>query len=166
MDVILVRHAIALDRDEATRLGMTDRERPLTAPARSRMLRTARGLATRVPNVSLLLTSPLRRAAATAEILQKQYKALRRWETNALLPDADPTELAPLLADEPFQSTVLAVGHEPHLSCWAGWCLTGDPRGFLELRRAGACGLRFENGLGPSQARLLWLLTPAVLRRL
>jgi phosphohistidine phosphatase len=166
MDVILVRHAIALDMDEAKRLGITDRDRPLTAPARSRMLRTARGLATRIPDVSVLLASPLRRAVATAQILQTQYKGLRLGETNALLPDADPTELAPLLADTAFESIVLAVGHEPHLSYWAGWCLAGDPRSFLELRRGGACALRFDNALGPGQARLLWLLTPAVLRRL
>jgi phosphohistidine phosphatase len=166
MDVILVRHAIALDRDEADGLGMLDRDRPLTTKGRSRMKRGARGLATLAPEVSALLTSPLRRAAETAEILEKRYKPLLHSVTDALLPEADAAELARVLADGGFGSPVLVVGHEPHLSSWVAWCLIGSPDGLLELGKGGACLLRFDGAPGPARGRLLWLLTPAQLRQL
>lgn len=166
MDVILVRHAVALDRAEAIAMGMLDRDRPLTPKGSSRMQRAARGLAKRAVDVSTVLTSPLLRAVETAEILQKQYKGSRLSETDTLLPEADPAWLAELLAGGAASSPALVVGHEPHLSCWAGWCLTGQPRAVFELRKGGACLLRFEDTPGPNKAKLLWLLTPIVLRRL
>ncbi len=166
MDVILVRHAIALDREEAKDLGMLDRDRPLTTKGRSRMKRGARGLAKLAPLVSALITSPLRRAVETAEVLQKRYDALPLSETDALLPEADPAALAHVIAESGFGSPVLVVGHEPHLSSWVGWCLTGDPGGCLELGKGGACLLRFDGTPGSAQGRLLWLLTPAHLRQL
>jgi phosphohistidine phosphatase len=166
MDIILVRHAIALDRDEAKSLGMLDRDRPLTPKGQGRMRRVARGLAEYVPEVSELITSPLRRAVETAAILQKQFKGVKVSEHQALLPEAEPAELARLLGETQLAGTALVVGHEPHLSSWASWCLTGDVRGLFELRKGGACLLRFEEAPGPAKGRLLWLLTPAALRRL
>jgi phosphohistidine phosphatase len=173
MDILVVRHAIALDRDEAKNCGMLDRDRPLTREGRSRMKRAARGLAGRVPDVSALITSPLRRAVETAEILREQYKGLHHVETTSLLPEAEPAELVQFFADNDIaSSTAMLVGHEPHLSGWVSWCLTGDARPalelrpILELRKGGACLLRFEDAPGPGKGRLLWLLTPAVLRRL
>jgi phosphohistidine phosphatase len=58
------------------------------------------------------------------------------------------------------------VGHEPHLSGWVSWCLSGSIDAIVELRKGGACLLRFEDSIGAKRARLAWLMTPAVLRRL
>jgi phosphohistidine phosphatase len=165
MDVLVVRHAIALMRDEAKAQGILDRDRPLTKQGRSRMQRAARGLQTRMPEVSALLTSPLRRARETAEILRRRYKNVPQTETDALLPDAHPAQLCRVLADSGL-ATPVVIGHEPHLSSWISWCMTGDTRSILELRKGGACLLRFPDAPGPAQGQLLWLLTPAALRRL
>lgn len=166
MDVLVIRHAAALERDEAKTRGMLDRDRPLTKQGRSRMRRAARGLRVCSPDVWALFTSPFCRAVETAEVLLEQYKAIRLTQTPALLPDAEPEELAQLLAEGAIQSPVAVVGHEPHLSRWVSWCLSGDARSSLQLRKGGACLLRFEGAPGPGGGRLLWLLTPAVLRRL
>jgi phosphohistidine phosphatase len=166
MDILVVRHGRALEREAARTLGVLDRDRPLTWQGRSRMKEVARGLAGCVPGVSALITSPLRRALETAEILQQRYEGLRLVESDSLLPEADPAELGQFLGDAAFDSTALVVGHEPHLGSWVSWCVSGETRSMLELRKGGACLLRFEGVLGPGQGRLLWLLTPSVSRRL
>jgi phosphohistidine phosphatase len=166
MDVIIVRHAAALDRDEARSCGMLDRDRPLTKQGKARMRRAARGIASRTPELWTVLTSPLRRATETAEILREQYKAVRQVETEALEPEQGPAALAELLGGGAFESPVAVVGHEPYLSSWVSWGLTGDTRGLIQLRKGGACLLRFDGAPGPSQGRLLWLLPPSILRRL
>lgn len=166
MDVLVIRHAIALDRDEAKGRGMLDRDRPLTKQGQARMRRAARGIAARTPDVWALFTSPLRRAVETGEVLRERYKGVRQIQTEALLPEAEPTALAELLGEGTLESPVAVVGHEPHLSSWVSWCLTGDPRGILQLRKGGACLVRFDGAPGPGRGRLLWLLTPAILRRL
>ncbi|MEO8183189.1 MAG: histidine phosphatase family protein [Deltaproteobacteria bacterium] len=182
MDVLVVRHAIALDKhaldkDEANELGVPDAERPLTKGGRRRMKGVARGLARSVPNLSVLFSSPWRRAVETADLLRARCKGLGlevqgNVESDALLPDAEPEALAECLAGIPVNASVAVVGHEPHLSSWVSWCLTGgrspsiEPRPILQLRKAGACLLRFEDAVGPSRGKLLWLMPPAVLRQL
>jgi phosphohistidine phosphatase len=99
-------------------------------------------------------------------LLQKPYKVLQRVESDALIPGADPSALAEQLGAHATASVVALVGHEPHLSGWVSWCLTGSIDAILELRKGGACMLRFEEMIGAKRARLAWLMTPAVLRRL
>lgn len=165
MDVLVVRHAIALDRDDAIAAGMLDRDRPLTKKGHTRMARAARGLGKLIPNVSALVTSPLRRAVETAEVLRSQYD-VRQVETETLLPDREPGELAQFLADGAFESPVLVVGHEPQLSRWVSWCLGGEALPLLDLRKGGACLVRFDGAPGARAGRLIWLLTPAIARRI
>jgi phosphohistidine phosphatase len=166
LDVLVVRHAIALDRDEANELGVPDAERPLTKDGRRRMTRVARGLAQCVPNISALYSSPWRRAVETADLLRARFKGLQTVESDALLPDAEPEALSECLARTPNAALVAVVGHEPHLSRWVSWCLTGARSPILALRKGGACLVRFEDTAGPSRGKLLWLMTPAVLRQL
>ncbi len=170
MEVLVVRHAIAMDRDKAKTRGLADGDRPLTDKGRSRMKQAARGLCERAPELSELFTSPLRRAVETAEILSKVYEEgyaeLERVQTAALLPDADPTELTALLARRDAGSTVAVVGHEPQLGCLLAFWLTGVARSFVELQKGGVALLHFDRVPGPSAGRLIWLLPPAVLRSL
>ncbi len=166
MDVLVVRHGIALSRDEAAAQGMLDRDRPLTAKGRSRFKRSTRGLSELCPGVKALATSPFRRAVETAEILGKEYRGLTMTETAALLPDADPAELASFLAESAADSPVAVVGHEPHLGNFVSWCLVGEERNLVDLRKGGACLLRFENAPTPGRGCLLFLAPPAALRGL
>jgi phosphohistidine phosphatase len=166
MELLVVRHALALDKDEAKRQGMLDRDRPLTTDGKTKMKRIARGLWSRVPEISVLLTSPWRRAVETGDLLQKAYASFRRIETDALLPDAEPEALASQVSEHAAAAAMALVGHEPHLSRWVSWCLTGSLEPLIELRKGGACLLRFEDIVGPGRARLIWLMTPAVLRQL
>jgi phosphohistidine phosphatase len=164
--VLVVRHAIALDKAEAQRVGMPDSERPLTREGRERMKAVARGLGKRVPDVSVIFTSPWLRATETAELLRRRYSEIGWVQSEALLPGAEPSALASALSEHGYDGVLAVVGHEPHLSGWVSWCLTGDTRPILELRKGGACLLRFPTDVvAPAQAQLLWLTTPGIARR-
>ena len=73
MQVLVVRHAIAEQREEFARTGKDDSQRPLTHDGRRKMRRGAVGLRAVVPAIDVLATSPLLRAVQTAEILAAVY---------------------------------------------------------------------------------------------
>jgi phosphohistidine phosphatase len=166
MDVLVVRHGIALSRVDALDQGLLDRDRPLTAKGRSRMKRTARGIAKLCPGLVSIATSPFRRALETTDILRKEYRGLAMTETTALLPDADPEELASFLAESAADSPVAIVGHEPHLGHFVAWCVAGEERSLIDLRKGGACLLRFDDAPSQGHGGLIWLLPPTTLRSL
>ena len=73
MQVLVVRHAIAEQREEFAPTGKDDSQRPLTHDGRRKMRRGAVGLRAVVPAIDVLATSPLLRAVQTAEILAAVY---------------------------------------------------------------------------------------------
>ncbi len=166
MEVIVVRHGVAMDRQEALAEGMADEDRPLTSKGQRRMKEAAKGLVAIAPEVVLVLSSPLRRAVETADIVRRAYDDVEYAETPALRPEAEPQELAQFLAESASAPTALVVGHEPHLSRWVSWCMTGEGRPVLSLRKGGACLLSFEDAPSAAKGRLAWLAPPSVLRRI
>lgn len=166
MDLLVVRHAIAEEREAFARSGKDDGERPLTGDGRRRFAKGARGLARLVPSVDLLGTSGLVRAAQTADLLADAYGRLRTVRLEALAPDARPAALLPWLRAQARRTVVAVVGHEPHLSALVELLLTGGSAGFLELKKGGACLLSFAKPAAAGGAELRWLLTAGQLRRL
>ena len=166
MEVMVVRHGIAMDREVALDRAIGDRDRPLTDKGRSRMKRIAKGLSRRAPGISSILTSPLKRAIETAEILADDYGDLTCTMTPALLPEADPDELARALAEHAAEPLVAVVGHEPHLSGFISWCLTGRTAPVVEVKKGGACLVRFDGAPEQTGGRLIWLAPPAILRHI
>lgn len=163
MDVLVVRHGTALDKEEAASRFMPDDDRPLTKKGRSRTKRVAKVLAKRVPNVTGLLTSPLLRAAETAEIVGAAI-GLEPERTNALLPGAAEDHLVRVL--EKKSGAVAVVGHEPHLSRWIGWALTGESRSIVALAKSGVCLVHFADTPRAREGTIGWLLTPALVEEL
>ena len=169
MELLVVRHAIAEERDVFAASGRADSERPLTAQGRRRFEKGARGLRRLLDSIDVLATSSLERARETGAVLAAVYELRGTTQQLAELgPEADPASLVPWLRKQRSRSRVALVGHEPHLSRLVQYLLTGDGgRGFVSLRKGGACLL--ELGVKPAavgEAQLRWLLTPAQLRRL
>jgi phosphohistidine phosphatase len=110
--VYLVRHGIAADPIP----GQPDESRPLTAKGRRRFRRAARAFA-RLEEKLDLLTSPLVRAAQTAEILAR---AIRHDEVGVLEELRSgvpvPALLAALAARIEDGEGVALVGHDPQMS--------------------------------------------------
>lgn len=165
MQLLVIRHAIAEERDDFARTGKDDRLRPLTDEGRKKMKQAARGLRGLVPDIPLLATSPLTRAAQTGAILDSVYGGLKEVEIEELAPDASPVEFLSWLRKQKAER-VAVVGHEPSLSLMVSWLLTGTEHRLLAFRKGGACLLDFPGKVGAGTAILLWALTPSQLRQL
>lgn len=166
MDLLVIRHGLAGDREEFARTGRPDSERPLTPRGRSRMRKGARGLRALVPEVHILGTSPYVRAAQTAGIVAEEYGLPPAEPVPALTPSRRPATLLPWLERHADAEVVAVAGHDPHLPALVSWLLTGRAEPVLVLDKGGACLLDLGDAPRAGEARLLWLLTAKQLRRM
>lgn len=166
MQVLIIRHAIAGDRDEFAETGRPDAERPLTPQGRRRMRRGARGLRRVVPALDVVATSPLVRAQETADLVARAYRDLTVTEVAALAPDGEREDVLERLHAMTSLDVVALVGHEPALSQLVGWFVTGRPASVVELKKGAACLVTFAEDPAPGGGVLRWLLPPALLRAL
>jgi phosphohistidine phosphatase len=163
MKLLIIRHATAEEREDFARTGKDDRLRPLTDEGRKKMKQAARGLKALVPEIDLLATSPLTRAAQTGAIVDSVYGGLREVEIEELAPEASPVEFLSWLRRQTSE-TMAVVGHEPSISLIVSWLLTGSEKRLFAFRKGGACLLEFPGEVGGGTATLVWALTPALLR--
>ncbi len=164
MQLIVIRHAIAVERDEHALTGRPDSDRPLTDWGRRRMRRNARGLQRIAPHPDLIGTSPWLRAADTAAVVAETLGVERVETVEAMLPDRPPEALAAWLNSRGDMQAIAVVGHEPHLGELVTWMLGGGTASRVEFKKGGACLLRFDGEVGAGTAVLSWHVTPAQLR--
>lgn len=171
MRLLLIRHAIAMEREDFGPSGRPDSERPLTPEGQRKMVAAVAGLRREVESLALLAASPYVRARQTADIVAEAYPDARRVETSVLVPDE------PLAAFEQWLAAtaqaqagpggvVAAVGHEPHLGSLAGWLIAAADDVGLEFRKGGAALIDFDGVPRRGRGTLRWLLTPGQLRRM
>ena len=164
MELLIVRHADAGDREEFAKTGKSDHLRPLTKKGHKQMRAAAAGLLQLVPRASIIVTSPYTRALETARIVSAAYGDTPRTETvDALEPERPPADFAKWLRaqDAPV---IVAVGHEPQLSTMASWFMAGDAESLLELKKGGACLLDFDDQPAKGAGILKWLMTARQLK--
>ena len=162
MELIIVRHAIAEERDAEQ--WPDDRGRPLTAAGIRRFRRTARVIGRLVGEVDLVLTSPLERARQTARILQREAGWPEPKERTVLEPTQDPAATVAVLAREKSAQRIALVGHEPHLCRLLSLLLAGAPEAVsFEVKKGGIAWLRYPGSVAAGGATLRALLPPRVL---
>ena len=162
--VVLFRHGPAGTRD-AVRWA-NDELRPLTPRGESRTRSAASRLAKLTGGVRAIWTSPLARAAASAELLRGAYEEPRIRTVESLRPGGSWRQTIEALQQDRGSGGILVlVGHEPDLGELAGRMVFGAARA-LPLKKAGACAIDFDGPVVPGQGRLAWLLTPKMLRAL
>lgn len=165
MILYILRHGIAEDGPPA---GGGDGARRLTAHGRDRVRAAADGMRSLGLDFDKILSSPMARAAETAELVAAAYpNAPAPQKLDALSAGVAPGETMGAL--KPFEryANVMVVGHEPGLSSLASLLLTGSANGLtLDLKKCGLVALELPNGLGRGGAQLSWMLTPRQLRRL
>ncbi|MFI5347395.1 MAG: SixA phosphatase family protein [Elusimicrobiota bacterium] len=164
MELLIVRHGPAGDRDEWRASGRPDEERPLTKDGRRKTRAAARGLVELLDGVDLVATSPWARAVQTAELIAEAFGGVEELKRPELIPDRAPAELLAWLKTRRERRIVL-VGHEPHLSRFASWLLTGREKSVLNLKKSQAFLLTLKS-LAPGEATLLWSAPPRALRGL
>jgi len=108
----------------------------------------------------VVITSPLPRAARTAELLieglQSKQPIVR---DERLRPGARWTDMAGAQAAHPDAKRVMFVGHEPDLSA-AVALLTGASS--VRLRKGGLACVEFSGPAEPGGGELAWLIDPDV----
>ena len=158
IELLIVRHAIALDRDRAIAEGVSDAERPLTGKGEKRMRRIASALAEQFPAPARLLSSPYWRTRQTTAILADCWPHSPIEICPELAPGGDP--LALLQHCESIDGPLVLVGHEPDLSELIGLLLGGQTCSFVQLKKGGAACLSLSRPMRPGEATLHWLMTP------
>ena len=163
MDLLIVRHGQAGSREEFAGTGQPDDLRPLTKPGVREMKAVARGLRRIIPSLDALVTSPLVRARQTAEIIAAAYD-VQVVEADVLRPDSDFQSFENWFRRQPKDGVAAAVGHEPHLSGLVAYLIGegGDAR--VDLKKGGACLLKFDGLPKRGRGTLRWLLTPKIAR--
>lgn len=164
MECILFRHGIAVERAD---WDGEENLRPLTPKGAEKTREAAAGLLRLELEPGYLWTSPLARAFDTAKIIRQMLcPRIELHVHEVLLPEASPGKLLALLASLPLDSTVICVGHEPHLGEIASLLLFGKPVTGLSFKKAGACCLRFRETPKAGRGELRWWMGPSQLRSL
>jgi phosphohistidine phosphatase len=163
MRVVLFRHGPAGEADP--RHWPNDALRPLTERGRERTLRAAQGVAELEPRIVRVISSPLLRARASAQVLLEALALHSRVTLcDALSPGGSASQLIEALPDLGEDEALALVGHEPDLGKLAGTLLFGAPA-HVAMKKAGGCAIEFEGRARAGGGHLLWFLPPRVLRR-
>jgi len=158
MRLVLLRHGIAEESG-----GGSDAERSLTAEGRKKAQEVCRALAGMDLGIDRVLSSPLARALETAGILRDALKLTKAPEVSkVLLPESKPQDATEVIQSLKA-SCVALVGHEPHLSHYAAWCIGG---GAFELRKSGVMVLEGPGLPGAGAGALVGMFAPRHLRPL
>ena len=162
LELLIVRHAIAFERD--ARRWPEDADRPLSPQGVARAHKGAAGMKQLVLRPARVLVSPLLRARQTAAILTEIAAWPRPSECAELAPGVAPEALLAVLR-RLTEKRIAVVGHEPGLSRLLAAALAGNaaPQAF-RLRKMGAALLSFPGSARAGGARLEWLLPAKALR--
>ncbi|HYE56987.1 MAG TPA: histidine phosphatase family protein [Rhodothermales bacterium] len=154
MRLYLMRHGIAEDRQE----GLDEADRALTAKGHHKLAGQAAALRRLNWHADVLLTSPMRRATETAQVVGVVYGLVPE-PVGALTSGADPDAYFAVLAVQPSEAHVWVVSHEPDLSDVIR-ALTG---GTVKMRKGTIAVLDLDVPARDG-ARLRGLYDPDVLR--
>ena len=163
MRVILFRHGLAEVRDASR--WPEDSERPLTTRGEKRTRNAALGLRRIEPIIERILTSPFKRADHTARILGKVLEIEKIEAIEALVPGGSVRKILEAINAHPRVQSVVLVGHEPDLGALAGLLAFNSNEAAVPLKKAGGCGIQFEDAVRPGAGALKWLAPPRLLCR-
>ena len=163
MDLYIVRHGIAIDREDPK--CPPDPERYLTEEGVDKTKQVAKAIAALGITPDLLLSSPYVRAMQSAEIFANalKYSKQKIQRTDLLLPGAEPSALFRDLAKDKHASSVFVFGHAPHLDELIAAAFASKHH-ITALKKAGVAALKLKR-VSPPSAEFLWLATPRLLRR-
>jgi phosphohistidine phosphatase len=160
MDVYLIRHAEAVEREQFG--DRPDEDRPLTDAGRAHADRLATALPARGAAIQRLFISPTVRTRQTAEPLIAAWglSGDAAVEAAELAPEGKPRKVAKRVNKQPAAAVGL-VGHRPDLNELAAW-LIGDKLAQIALDKGGVAMIRVTNGeLEKGAGELVWLLPAA-----
>ena len=164
MDLYLVRHATAHDRDPVRWPDVADR--PLTPEGEQEFLQAAKGLKRVAKEPEVTLASPFVRAWRTAELLAEGAG----WPEPEAFPSLEADRPVAGVLDElgPYtgRTRIALVGHEPGMSELAWLLLAGNPaEGQIHFKKGAVARLQTPGPPEAGGATLRWLLIPDAIRK-
>jgi phosphohistidine phosphatase len=157
VQIYLLRHGIA----DNGAPGRPDSERALTDEGRERLRRVLERARAAGLDPSLILSSPYRRAAETAEVaaevLQYHGKVVK---TRALVPEASPFDTWEEIRARQTERAILLASHEPLMSSLAAFLLA-SPALQVDMKKAALVRVDCERMGQEPRGVLKWMLTPA-----
>jgi len=164
ISVYLLRHAAAAPHGSFPR----DEDRPLTPEGGEKMREAATGLLETQPFFDVIATSPLIRARQTADIVRDVFHLEPAPHVlTALAPGGDIEKILAFLREQPADSDVLLVGHQPGLGRFLSVLIWPGAPVDIPFKKGGIA--RVDLAFPPPPAKsftseLRWLLAPKHLR--
>lgn len=137
MKLLFIRHAYAGDNKAWRKKGRPDELRPLTNKGRKEFRLIVKKLYKMDRGFSVIYSSPYIRAKQTANLLTKKYR-IPIEETQALLPTSSHKSFAKFVRSLKNNTNYIFVGHEPNLSQFVCYLLTGETLSFIDFPKGGA----------------------------
>ena len=163
IDLYIVRHGIAVEPGTP---GIPDDERPLTAKGEKRMRQIAQGLRMLDLKLDRIITSPLPRARATAEIIADALDLRERLETSNVLQAGTSGATVERWLRERTEDRLMIVGHNPTLSDLLSLLVLGSTqRPICDMKKGGIAALGQRAGAKDLSA-LHWIAPPRLIRGL
>ena len=163
MMLYLMRHGLA---EEPTPKS-DDGARKLTEKGAEKIRKAAAGMRATDLAFNMILTSPIARAAETAEIVAAELGGPKPRAVPELSTGASPTGALEALIKLRLPENVLVVGHEPTLSRLASLMLTGSSESVgIKFKQGGVIALEFPDRVERGAAQLRSMMTQRQLRQL
>jgi len=164
-ELYIMRHGIAVMRGVTSMID--DAKRTLTAEGKEKMREIASVLVRAGLEADWIVSSPLVRAAETAEIVGEAQSSKPPLDLcDALRPGGDPEALITFLAKRSNRRHVLVVGHEPDLGELAARLIGAGRNANMPFKKGGCCLITFSEFPPKSPGRLVWWLPPRVMKKL
>ncbi len=157
MNLYLIRHSIA----ENITMDKKDFDRELTEEGKFVIKKTSEAWKNYIGNVDVVLTSPLKRAVQTAEIISTNLQDKQNLiKDNNLGTGSRTADLIDLLNSLEYKNVVV-VGHQPDLSQHLNnFCGTGSFN--LAFPPASLAKIEFDNSIKYGRGRLIYFIPPII----
>ena len=160
----VMRHGIAVARGDPN--FPDDSMRPLTPEGKKKLKGIAKGLFRLGLCVDAIISSPLVRASETAAIVAEVFgPGITVEHSDFLRPGGSLQALLTSLGKRTDHHSVLLVGHEPDLSEGVAR-LIGNARANFQFKKGGCCRIDFDKFPPRPPGKLIWWLTPRVMRKI
>jgi phosphohistidine phosphatase len=159
MNVYFLRHASAGSHKANL---AADERRPLDPDGIQQCVVIGRALAALEVKVDVVISSPLKRATQTAELVAREIGYEDRIEfSDALRPEADYRAFEQLLQSQAKKDEIMVVGHNPTLSEFLSLLISGGAsHTAVELKKGAIAKVPVDGNSTPLQ----WCFTPKAVK--
>jgi phosphohistidine phosphatase len=157
MNLYLIRHSVA----ESITIDKKDFDRELTEEGKFVIKKTSEAWKNYVGNIDVVLTSPLKRAIQTAEIISSNLQDIPNLiKDNNLGTGSRTADLIDILNSFEYKN-VMVFGHQPDLSYHLNnFCGTGSFN--LAFPPAALAKVEFDNTIKYGKGRLIYFIPPII----